>query len=160
MPDYAAMKTELALPENAALTDEQIAANWEVPFDVVVDVPVASIEAFLRSRLLTGGMKRFVTTPDEAATVEQVDGVSELLDLINSSNASSVRMTEPTVAATLEAVYDTMVQFAMMTGTQEAELLALGVNTTTKAAQLGLTADVHDTVSEIAAARFWPGVSP
>jgi len=160
MPDYAAMKTELALPENAALTDEQIAASWEVPFDVVVDIPVVSIEAFLRSRLLTGGMKRFVTTPDEAATVEQVDGVSELLDLINSANTSTVRVSDPTVAATLSSVYATMVQFTMMTGTQEAELLALGVNATTRAAQLGLIADVHDTVAEIAAARIWPGVSP
>ena len=159
MPDYAAMKTELALPENAALSDEEIAANWETPIDVVVDVPVASIEAFLRSRLLTGGMKRFVETPDEAATVQQVDGVSELLDLINSANASTIRTTDPTVAATLETVYATMVQFAMMTPEQETELLALGVNTTTKAVQFGLIAGAHDTVSEIAAARIWPGVS-
>jgi hypothetical protein len=69
-----------------------------------------------------------------------------------------VKWTDPTVAATLTAVYATMVQFTMMTAAQETELLALGANTTTKAAQLGLIKGVNDTVSEIAAARIWPGV--
>jgi len=159
MPDYAKMKDELALPENAALTDQQIAASWELPVDVVVDIPVQTIEGYLRARILTGGFRRFIATPPVGATVETTDGFSDLLGLIDSPNANTLKMDDPVVADRIAQVWADAEQYALITPEQHADLTAMGVNTTTRAVQLGLIAGVNDTVEEIAAARVWPGVS-
>jgi hypothetical protein len=159
MPDYAKMKDELALPENAALTDQQIADAWEAPINVVVDIPVPMIEGYLRARILTGGFRRFIATPPVGATVETTDGFADMLGLIDSPNANTLKMDDPVVADRIAQVWADAEQYALITPEQHNDLMAMGVNTTTRAIQLGLIKNVHDTVGEIAAARIWPGVS-
>ena len=159
MPDYAKMKDELALPENAALTDQEIADAWELPLTEVVDIPVPTIEGYLRSRILTGGFRRFVTAPPTEASRVTTVGFSDLLGLIDSPNANTLKMDDPVVADRIAQVWADAEQYALITPEQHNDLMAMGVTTTTRAVQLGLIKNVHDTVGEIAAARIWPGVS-
>lgn len=159
MPDYAGIKAELALPAYAKMDDEAIAAAWEAPLAVVVDVPVGTVEGYLRSHVLMSGIKRFLAAIPANTPVEFTDGLSELMGMLASPHVDTVIMTKADVAAEVRQILGGAVAFGLMKQQNMDELLALSVVLTTRAAQLGLSADVHDTVNEIAAARIWPGVS-
>ena len=159
MPDYAGLKAEIALPKYAGMDDPTIAADLEATISMPVDVPVGSVEGYMRSRMLLGGMQRFVAAPPIGAPAALIEGLTELLGMVLSPHVSAVAMTDPTVNAAVNAVLGAAVSVGLMSAQNEADLLAMGVVSTTRAQQLGMTPDVHDVEQEMLAARIWPGVS-
>lgn len=127
----AELVDDLAGRGYAGHTAEEIAALLNAPYEAEIapagirDVPVAEIETYLRSHLLVGAWKRFVTNPPAEAPAQVVDGVSELLDILGSRNVRTIGMTDPTTAATVDAVLTAIVPFGLLTDAQRGELLAL-----------------------------------
>lgn len=159
MPDYQALKTEIALPKYAGQTDEQItAALLAETVTSAVDVPISAVGGYMLARGITAAADAWAAAHPTDTTGVLV-AVRSLLGLLASPHLTTVEMSNLTTAAAVEQMLGGMVTAGIMTSTQQAEILALASTSTTRAEQLGLDADQHDGASEIAAARLWPGVS-
>jgi len=159
MPDYAGLKAEIGLSKYNGLTDDQISVLLETPIVVTKDVPVSTVEGYLRSRMLMGGIQRFIANPPAGVPAALLEGLSELLGMCSSPHVDNVAMTDPAVSGAVQQILGGAVSFSLMTQANMDDLLAMGVYTTTRASQLQLVPDIHEITSEIAAARIWPGVS-
>jgi hypothetical protein len=158
-PNYAALKAQIALPQYAGMTTDQLEAALQSPVSVPVDVPVGSVEGYLRTNMLLGGMQRFVASPPTGAPAALVEGLTELLGLILSPHVETVQMTNPAVSTAVAAVLGGAVAAGLMSAQNETDLLAMGSVSLTAAEQCGLLPGVHDITQELAAAAIWPGVS-
>ena len=156
MTNYAGLKAEIAKPAYAGMTDAQIEAALTAPMTVAVDVPTGAVEGFFRSRLLMGGLQRFVANPPQGAPAELVEGISEFLGMVLSPHVSAVQMSDPSINATVTTVINAAAASGLLTTQQAADLLALGVRQTTLAETLGFTpGEIHDMGQELLAARRW-----
>jgi hypothetical protein len=156
MPDYGAIKTEIALSKYSAMTDDQIAASLETTIVFTIDVSVSQVEGYLRSHMLMSGIESFVSTPPNGAPPQLVEGLRELLGLMSSPHVQMVVMTDPTVNYAVTSILGGAVSVGLMSGQNESDLMAMSSSTTTRAAQLGLDSN-HVIVNEMVAARLWDG---
>lgn len=114
-----------SLEEQAALLN----ASYTVPGAVItVDVPIGSIEGYLRSRLLMGGIRRFINAPPPDAPPKLADGLSELMGLLSSSHVVNITMTDPLIHATVEGILSGAVMVGLLSGEQKADLMAMSVS--------------------------------
>src|SRR4051812_27833777 len=96
MTDYAAIKTEIALPAYNGMTDAQIVGALNGPtIMVAVDVSVGAIEKYLRLRGLMRAINQFANNPPAGADPVAVDVAFEILGLILSPNIQKLETTDP-----------------------------------------------------------------
>jgi hypothetical protein len=153
--DYAGLKGEIAKAQYAGMTDNQIASALEVPITVAIDVSTSAVEGYFRARLMFGALSKFIASPPSGAPAELVEGVSEFLGLVQSPHTTVIYMTDAAVASAVQQTISGLVSLGILTQAFMDSLMALAAQTTTRAAQLGFSADVHDMVQEILAARRW-----
>ena len=122
--DYAALATEIAKPAYAGLGDAEIAEainaasapDWQ-------DVPVGEVEAYLRSNLLVSALRRWSAGRNDAPG----DAADELVNLVQSPNVQTVRLSQPATRATITALLDALVAAgAPIDADHRGALLALG----------------------------------
>jgi hypothetical protein len=151
-PDYAGLKAEIA-----SMTDDQIATALEAPLVVAIDVPVGTVEGYLRSRMLMGRIQAFVASPPQGTPAGLAEGLGELLGMLTSPHVQNVMMTDPIVSTDVQQILAGAVAVSLITAAHQTDLLAMGSVTITRAVQLGLTTDVHVVENEMLAARKWDG---
>ena len=94
-----------------------------------VDVPVGTVEGYLRTNMLMGGLQRFVANPPTGAPAALVEGLGELLGMLASPHVQVVQMTNPTVAGAVGQILSGAVSAGLMTSAQETALMALATPT-------------------------------
>lgn len=162
MPDYAAIKAELARPEIATATDADIAASWRQSISLRAAFPfrdarnIAQVSANFSWPRIEARAGMAVTLPpvtagDMAVLAAKNAVATDPNTMIDPNNAGAWAAFVGALGV-LEAAGD-------LTTDEVAAMSALGTVQTTRAAQLGLHDDVHDIEQEIAAARIWPGVA-
>ena len=151
MVDYRALFAEISKPAYAGLTDAQIAAAMQAPMTVHIDVPIKMVEVYFRTRLLTGGLKRFVAAPPAGAE-QLAAGLGEFLDLLASQHVESVAMSDPNTYSVVDTVLGASASAGLITARHHADLMAMAQQAATVGAAFGLD-DRHEAEQEIIACR-------
>lgn len=90
------------------------------------DVPISEVAVFLASRLLTGKWRRFVATPPPGVPEDLVDGLGELLQMLDSDKVPTIEMSNPEISAQVGKVLGGAAQYGLLSPEAAAHLLALG----------------------------------
>lgn len=126
MVDYVALKAEIAKPEYAGMSDEQIIATLSVKtYAMKVDVSISDVESYLRLHGLVFMLRRWVEAAVAANNINPaVVAGAELIDMIESPRLSRFETSNPQRYAALQAMLGGLVQ-ASAGGMQQADMDAL-----------------------------------
>jgi hypothetical protein len=131
--DYATLKSEIALPAYAGMTDAEISAALNAPIACTQDVPARSVRAVLMAR----GKWPLVLIASEATTKDATWAAARLLyDFVGEGGTFDT--SNGAMLAALTGQMQTLVAGSVLVDADKAAVLALTEGTTTRAAQLGL----------------------
>lgn len=156
--DYAALHAEASLAEYDGLTPEQKAAAIRAKEVAhALDVPIGTVEGWCRARGLVTRLELFLrqplpempdeNDPDYAAKalafqqgMQVYTAANEMIGMLRSSQVRVFEMSDPAMAANIEGMLTALVAAGIFDQEHAEGLLALSVQTTTRAAELGFPA--------------------
>ena len=164
--DYAGLKTQIALPAYAGMTDAQIAAAiTTVNVTVYSSVPTSQWEGYLLSHGFLVAMAAYAATPPTGAGTLAIVAIKTIMLLISSPAVSGIDLSDATTFSEVQVMLSALVaegtagRLASVAGvafaaTDVTAMMAMGTTTVSIAQQLGFNPAVNDMAQEIPAARL------
>lgn len=154
MPDYSAMKAEIALSVYSTMTDAQIAiALNALTVTSTVDVPISMLEGYLRQNGLMSSLTTYGENPPTGAPTMAVTAARELAGMVLSPHLSFVQMSDPTTQANITAMLTALVSAGEIDQSHETAVLAMASATQSTVQSWGFSYQLTD--QDIMAARKW-----
>jgi hypothetical protein len=130
--DYPNLKTWLAA-EPSGSTPAQLYAAVQATVPVTIDIPIGSIEGYLRTRGLVHAMETWLAANPTSPVAAPV---SELLGLIMSPHIATIETSSPAIAAAMSQFLAAIVSVGIFSTQNQTDLLAMSASSTTVAASI------------------------
>ena len=153
MPNYSGLKAEIAKPDYAGMTDEQIAEAIVEPHPVDIDVQVVDVEAYLRLNGLMFKLARFSQSPPAGADPVAVVLAFELYGLITAPRTITLHTSDSALKAQLQGQLSLLQAAGVLSAQNVSDLTAKMTGSESIAQRLGFPPEA-DMTQEIAAARI------